>query len=428
MATYLNTPNFFISINGMNYTPFCTGWQLDDVEDGMSSLRITLGNPDGKLAGYFTTETYVTFRYGYWNGSMSKPIVMRVKDMDESYETSGPPLIDLMSYDVTERLIGVTHAGNSSKDAKPSSMVESIIEGIKAKAEVLLSGAEKMPERIPLHNMTSHAAIRWLMGQTRCKKETVSNVIDGGNRFVDDYPEDAPDYQGNIAGESNLEVGSTPIGSQDGYTAGKEFRAAESFTGDRTGEAQINRDFNHIDKLRVINRRNKAGNQVITGRLDLVGLAGIEAKKCITVLNAGPQGSGKWYVTKSSQRYDKGAPFTATLNLMRPSLDSKGKPTTQPIVMYAKIYEPNVIFVGCREVDGPSQITVSYGQRNPGGELLVRRFKWGIRVVRSRSAGEGVKTKTWAINQAKKLLRAEAIANGTYRSSTPPAPPSDKVD
>lgn len=421
MSGGLNNPDFFVSINGMNYTRFCSGWQLDDVEDGMSSLRVTLGNPDGVLSGYFTTENYITFRYGYWDGRMSRPVIMRIKDMEESYDTDSPPVINLVAYDVTERLLGVTHAGNSVKKPKAESLVESIIGGIKAKAQLLIKGPEKMPERVPLHNMTSHAAIRWILGYTKCGKDTLSpdNSIEAMG-YSDDYWDTHEKAQ-----ESNTDVGANPIGNQESYTAGKEFRSAESFTGDRTGEAQINRDFNEIDQIRVRNKRNRAGNQVITARLELSGHPGIEAKKCISVLNVGSQGSGKWYVTRSLQTWSDGAPFTASLSLMRPSLDSKGKPTSQPIVMHAKIYEPNVIFVGCREIDSPSQTTVVHGQPTSDGRPLVKRFDWSVRVTRARAGGEGVKTKTWAINQARKILQAQAVANGTYRTATPPVPPKD---
>lgn len=424
MAGGLNNPDFFLSINGMNYTPFCTGWQLDDVDDGMSSLRMTLGNPDGVLGGYFTTENYITFRYGYWDGRMSRPLVMRIKDMEESYDTEAPPVINLTAYDVTERLLGVTHAGNSLKNPKAPKLVESIINGIKAKAQMMLNGPDKMPERVPLHNMTSHAAIRWILGYTKCKKQEISgsNSI-AAMRYTDDYWDTHE-----MSVDGNEDVGSNPIGNQENYTAGKEFRATESFSGDRTGEAQINRDFNEIDRIRVRNRRNRAGSRVITARLELNGHPGLEAKKCITVLNVGSQASGKWYVTRCLQRWSDSSPFIASLNLMRPSLDTRGKPVSQPIVMHAKIYEPNVIFVGCREVDAPSQATVVYGHPADDGRPMVRRFDWSLRVTRARAGGEGVKTKTWAINQAGKILQAEAVAQGSYRSVTPPVPPVERIE
>ena len=419
MALGVNNPDFFVSINGMNYTPFCTGWQLDDVDDGMSSLRVTLGNPDGVLGGYFTTENYITFRYGYWDGRMSRPVVMRIKDMEESYDTDAPPVINLTAYDVTERLLGVTHAGNSLKNQKAPKLVESLINGVEAKAELKIDGPQMTQERTPLHNMTSYAAIRWILGHTKCRKQEISSANSiAAMRYTEDYSDSHE-----MTVDSSEDVGANPIGNQDNYTAGKEFRAAESFKGDRSAEAQINRDFNEIDQIRVRNRRNRAGSEIITARLELNGHPGLEAKKCVTVLNVGSQASGTWYVTRSMQRWSESSPFTASLSLMRPSLDTKGKPVTQRIVMHAKIYEPNVIFVGCREVDGPSQGTVVYGHPTDDGRPLVRRFDWSLRVTRARAGGEGVKTKTWAINQARKILRAEAVANGSYRSVTPPAPP-----
>lgn len=419
MAGGVNNPDFFVSINGMNYTPFCTGWQLDDVDDGMSSLRVTLGNPDGVLGGYFTTENYITFRYGYWDGRMSRPVVMRIKDMEESYDTDAPPVINLTAYDVTERLLGVTHAGNSLKNQKAPKLVESLINGIEAKAELKIDGPQMTQERTPLHNMTSYAAIRWILGHTKCRKQEISSANSiAAMRYTEDYSDSHE-----MTVDSSEDVGANPIGNQEAYTAGKEFRAAESFKGDRSAEAQINRDFNEIDQIRVRNKRNRAGSEIITARLELNGHPGLEAKKCVTVLNVGSQASGTWYVTRSMQRWSESSPFTASLSLMRPSLDTKGKPVSQRIVMHAKIYEPNVIFVGCREVDAPSQGTVVYGHPGDDGSPLVRRFDWSLRVTRARAGGEGVKTKTWAINQAKRILQAEAVAKGTYRSVTPPALP-----
>ena len=391
------TPNYYIQINGHDFTKFVLSWQLDDVDDGISTLTVTLANPDGIIAGYIRTETDVTLRYGYWDGRMSQPVTMKIKDLSEKYPTNGGMTITFTAYDCTERLVGLTHAGNSDSGTKTHEGIESLLNGAGIKPDVKLESPEKLPEKLSIHNMNSHAAIRWLMGISKCK------------------------------GSSGPTTGENPIAGQKKGDAGDKFKQAESVTGDRSSEGLLDAAFTEIDDIRVKNKKKKAGSTVITGRLEVVGHPGIEAKKCVTVLNVGSQASGKWYVKKSSQKYSDGQGYVTICDLLRASVGKDGKPVEQPIVLYAKIYQKDTAFVGCREIDAESQATFVYGQPEENSDELTMSFSWSIKLQRARGAGEAAKTKTWAANQARKVQEGEAPKDGSWNNQTqaPPPPPDD---
>lgn len=389
------TPNFYITINGHNFTPYTIGWQLDDIDDGISTLHAKFANPDGIISGYIRTESDITLRYGYWDGKMSKPVTMKIKDLSEDYPTQAGCTISVTAYDCVERLMGVTHAGNSDPDATIPDELKSLLEGAKIKPDVQGEGPKKMPERTPLHNMTSHAGVRWLMGHMKCKG-------DGGG------------------GENN------PVSGQKEYNAGDKFKEAESVTGDRGVEAQLRAELEELKSIYIKNQKKRAGDSVITGRLDIVGYPGIEAKKCITILNVGEQASGKWYVKKSSQKYDTGSGYTTILDLMRGSVDKDGKSKEQPIVMHAKIYDKDTVFIGCRDIDGESQGTFTFGQPDENGDELVMHFRWQIKLQGSRSAAERQKIEAYMINKAKELQQSEAKKTGSWNAETQSPPPAEQ--
>jgi hypothetical protein len=386
------TPNFYLTINGYDVTKLCISWQLDDVEDGISTLTANIGNPDGLLSGYLRTETDITLRYGYWDGKMSKPVTMKIKDKKESFHTSSPSTITVVGMDCTERLTGITNAGNSKEKTSIVEAIESHVKGIKAKPEVNVENPEKMPDKIPIHNMTSHAGVRWLMGMTKCK---------GGG--------------GGGGGE-------TPIRGQKDGNAGDKFESAESVTGDRAYTAEIQGQLKPVDDAFLNNNAKKAGNSTIYGSLQCIGIPGLEAKKCVTVTNVGEEGSGKWYVKKSSQKWHVNSGYYTICDLMRPTLGKDGKPIEQPVIMYAKIYEKDTVVVECRKVDGESQYTFVFGQPEEDAEELLVDFTWGIRLQRGRGAGERTKQKNLAANEAKKLKKSESKEEGSYspQSSAPP--------
>lgn len=243
------TPNFYITINGYDFTKFTRAWQLNDVDDGISTITVTLVNPDGVISGYIRTETELTLRYGYYDGSMSKPVTMKIKDLTEKYPTKHGSEIIVTAYDGTERLVGLTHAGNSTPDMKLEDAIKSLGDGVKLKMDIQAKGPDKPPEKIPLHNMSSHSAVRWIMGHMKCTKE-------GGG-----------------GGEDN------PIDGQKEYDAGSGFKSAESVTGDRNPRSMLEAKKKELADIWIKNNKKKAGDSVITGRLEVVGHPGLEAKK-----------------------------------------------------------------------------------------------------------------------------------------------------
>ena len=384
------TPDFTLTVNGQDMTKLCIMWQLDDVEEGISTLTAEIGNPDGMLSGYLRTETDITLRYGYWNGKMSKPVTMKIKDKEEGFHTSKACSIRVVGMDCTERLTGTTFAGSTKVDPKIIETIESLLKSGKISGKVELEEPKKGPEKIPMHNMTAHAGINWVMGMAKCKKSA-----QGG--------------------------GETPIRGQKPGELKGNFPKADSILGDKL-LADINAKMAEVTENQMNQKEKKAGNSTIYGHLECVGLPGLEAKKCVTVENVGPEGSGKWYVKKSSQRWGVDSGFHTFCTLMRPTLGKDGKPIEQPIVMYANIYEKDSVTVKCRDVDGESQYTFVYGQPEEEGDEMLIDFRWGIKLQKGRAVGEHAKIAGVAANEAGKLIEKETKKDGSYspQSSAPP--------
>jgi len=381
-------PDFTITVAGTDVTPLTKRWILEDIEDGISSLTVVLGNPELKYAGKFLPENDISIRFGYHKGEMSPTITMKIKDVAEHYPTTRPPTIELVGLDCTERLVGVTHAGNSEGDDYVE-MLKSLITGIKAKPEIGdIKQPEKRPETTGLHNMTSHAAIRWIMGKTVCAKRA----------------------QG----------GQAPIKGQEEYDAGPYFKSVESITGDRMGTG-LNAALHDVDQLRITNIRNRAGATTITGRLRLVGQARLQAKKCLTITNVGEAASGKWYIRKLTQEWGVNHGYTTHCALLRPTLGMDGRGMAQPVVLYADIYKQDTVYVGCRKIDAESQATYVYGQPEQdasGGTVI--DFSWATKLSKGRGAGEMVKARGFALNNAGKITEIETEDDGDYKPQPPP--------
>ena len=378
------TPDFSLVINGWDATKLVVSWQLDDVDDGISTLTAHIGNPDGQLSGYIHTETDMTLRYGYWNGSMSQPVTMKIKDKKEIFPTSHPCTITVVGMDCTERLIGSTLTGNFKSGTKFTDQLNAILKAGKITPDINVKDPPKQPEKSSIHNMTPHATIRWIFGMVDCVKPTA------------------------VGGGSTPGAAQVPFGKPDG------------FNGDVTQgyHPQIH-DFNAAMKkttpLYLDQIINKAGSRILVAHLECAGIPGLQAKKCVTVQNVGSEASGKWYVKKCSTRYLIGHGYTNHLDLIRASIGKDGKPLPQPRVMYAKIYEKDAVWIGCREIDADSQYTFVFGQPGgdePGSQQLIQ-FDWGVKIQRARGAVEGAAIKGYELNNRKELSDTQKKPNGT---------------
>ena len=392
------TPDFTLTINGTDLTKLCIMWQLDDVEDGISTLTAEIGNPDGQLSGYLRTESEITLRYGYWNGKMSKPVTMKIKDKEECFHTGAPCTIKVVGMDCTERLTGTTFAGSTVVNPKIMETLDSLFKSGKINGKIELEEPKKGPEKIPLHNMTAHAGIRWIMGMATCKKSA------GGGG----------------GGEGN------PIDGQEASKLKGNFPNAHSAIGDRI-MGDIKAQYSEVDKNIMSQKKKAAGNSTIYGHLECVGIPGLEAKKCVTVENVGAEGSGKWYVKKSSQRWHVNGGYHTLCELMRATLGKDGKPIEQPIVAYANIYEKDSATVKCRDIDGESQYTFVFGQPEENSDEMLMEFRWGVRLQKGRGAGENTTSIGMAINEAAKVRKQETEKGKYDKNSSAPMPNIDSM-
>ena len=384
------TPDFSLTINGQDVTKLCISWQLDDVEEGISTVTAEIGNPEGMLSGYLRTESEITLRYGYWNGKMSKPVTMKIKDKEEGFHTSKACSIRVVGMDCTERLTGTTFAGSTEVDPKIVDTLDSLFKSGKIKGKIELEEPKKGPEKIPMHNKTAHAGINWIMGMAKCKKSA-----QGG--------------------------GETPIRGQKPGELKGNFPKADSSMGGRI-MADLNAVANEITENQMNQREKKAGNTTIYGHLECIGLPGLEAKKCVTVENVGSEGSGKWYVKKSSQRWGVDSGYHTMCELMRATVGKDGKPIEQPIIMYANIYEKDSATIKCRDVDGESQYTFVFGQPEEEGDEMLIDFRWGVKLQKGRAAGEHLKIAGFQSNKWVQEEKKESKKDGSYspQSSAPP--------
>lgn len=414
------TPDFTLTINGTDLTKLCIMWQLDDIEDGISTLTAVIGNPDGQLSGYLKTETEITLRYGYWNGKMSKPVTMKIKDKEECSYTGAPCTITVVGMDCTERLTGTTFAGSTKVDPKIIETIESLFKSGKIKGKVELEEPKKGPEKIPLHNMTAHAGIRWIMGMATCKKQSAQGGS-GGSSGGGAAGGAAGAAMGAAAG------GGTPIRGQEPGKLQGNFPKADSVMGDRVKGA-LNAIRSEIEENQMNQKEKAAANTTIYGHLECVGIPGLEAKKCVTIENVGAEGSGKWYVKKSSQRWNVNGGYHTLCELMRATLGKDGKPIEQPIVAYANIYEKDSATVKCRDIDGESQYTFVFGQPEENSDEMLMQFRWGIRLQKGRGVGEHAKSVAIQFNKAPKLEEKETKPEGKPSgSSSAPMPNIDSM-
>lgn len=366
-------PDFTVTVGGQDVTDHCMSWTLNDVEEGMSTLRVTIANPDLKFSGKFKTESQVSIRFGRKDKGQSPKVTMTIKDKSEDYPT-GVPTISVTGYDCTEKMTGTNHSGNSKKDAKIEDILKAPIEGAGLSAKVEgVAGPEKLPEHWSVHNMSAYQVARHAMSHTKAKSDS------GGAQS------------------------SAPIFGQKATSLGKTFPKADSVAGHSAGDSPIDKQLADMGDTQINSVNRRAASVSITGKLALVGVPQLQAKKCVSIQGVGPEASGKWYCRSVEHSWSANGGYRTSCSLLRGGVGKNaGGKDWQPVVMYAEIYEKNQVYVGPRKIDGDSQATFTYGQ---GQE--VTHFSWSINTQNNRSGGEKGKRRGLYINKAKEVADEE---------------------
>ena len=389
------TPDFQIMVDDWDATPYCVSWKLHETEDAISTLTVVLGNPDGNLSGLVHTESPISIRHGYYNGPMSPVCSMTIKDKTESFPTRHPSTITLVGMDCTERLVGSVLSGNFDKGVQYVAQIEAMLKAAKINGEVNLKNPSTQPEKGSIHNMTPHAAIRWMFGMMDCMNAPAA-------------------------------AGKSPI-SKDSQPTLQNPKSFEGKIDNNKAAAELDAFFKDIPQFRANQLQNRAGNRVLVAHLDCAAIPSIQAHKSVTVQNVGSEANGDWYVKECTTHWAVNSEYLQHLGLIRPTLGKDGGVIPQPAIMYAKIYEPNTAWVGCREINAPSQFTFVFGQPDAGdaGTQQLVDFTWSVKIQRGRGGGERAAVKGTKINERSSMLMEDYSKNPPQAETKSSAVPPD---
>lgn len=374
---YLKQADFVITINGQDVTKYAESWELNDTEEAISNLNVTIVNEDMKFSGKFECDQDVAIRYGY-QGDLGEQVKMKIKEYTEAYSDRGC-IITVMGMDCTTEIM----TGNSIRGKFKTNDAQEVIKEIgdmsDCKVELGKMVSPKFPEgfTIQAYNERMDLLLKKLMS-----------------------------YCGNPAGKSGK--GSTPgaggkkaIKQQKGPKKGSGLFKGATEAGSKLATGPCTKESfqefeNHAKNL-MENSERSAATKSVRASCELIGANKVRAKKSITIMNVGPKASGRWYVKGCTHRWNVNSGYYTRCDLIR------ADDSVQPNVTYADIYKEKTVYVGPRKVD-EQQGTFTFGT----GDKMVKRFKWTDRPQPARNAGEGGSTEGIVLDDAKQTEKAES--------------------
>jgi len=105
-------PDFIITIDGTDVRDYIEGWELEDKEEGTSTITVKLVNPDKTLSGKFNIGQTIQIRFGYAN-EMTQKASLPVMEIEEEYSTGQDLVIKVVGRDPTQDLGGEKARGNT---------------------------------------------------------------------------------------------------------------------------------------------------------------------------------------------------------------------------------------------------------------------------------------------------------------------------
>jgi hypothetical protein len=353
--TYKWQPDFVITVAGKDITKLVESWTLNDVEDGISNLNVTIVNQYWDFSGKVDDEA--TIKHGL-RGNLSGNVTMKIKEYTETYSVGGSR-VTITAHDCLERMTGVSaHGFFQHKDTQKA--IKQIGEMLEQRINVKTDGMEnpQYPEdyKISIANQKLFDAQRELLG-------TMGNL------------------KKKKAGNTPSASGKKAIKKQ---TKGKKIADFEgvvkegllSAQGPYSTENRV-KDVNNVMKNVLDQFTQNASGETLRAAMKTVGLPDLKAKIVITVNNVGRH-SGKWYVKGATHSWDKSGTYTVNTELIKVDEDA-------PLVRYAEIYEKDTVYCGPRKVDGGSALTFTFGKE----DKRIIDFKWTESVQEARAAGEG---------------------------------------
>jgi len=364
-------PDFVITVGSKDVTRCCERWELQDLEDAVSTLTVTVVNEDRKYDGAFKIDDKVVIRFGN-RGDMSPKVTMNLKELSPIYSDKGQRVV-LVGMDPSEAM-----AGTGGRGMFDETSLKKVLEGIGQSLGLKVEGLDQTEDpanphnnKIPMPGETTAAFFRRALQMLGAKKGKGGGKVPTGG---------SP---------------KKPIKSQRKTVAPKGFYGTWGNGNFRTrgggvAYGDVEKELSTIIKNGLAQVNQSAASQSIRGLVELIGVPHVRAKKCITILNVGPDFSGKWYVRGAAHSWSRGHGYHTRGDLLRDSLGKDGlekdEDMDRPNVMHCDIYKDNTLYIGPRIMDGDSQATFTFGT----AEKLIRTFKATIEVQGSKSAGEEV--------------------------------------
>ncbi len=334
-------PDFIITVDGQNVTGDCISWTLNDVEDGMGTLTVNLDNTDKRYDGKLKSKGgEVSLRFGT-SMSMNEQVTLSVKKYTEHYGVDGLT-ITVVGADCTEKLSDKTGRGNTKSGKKA-------LEKLEKEAKVKISKDKLKDDGKEDEN--------------ECGRSTALGGIKG-EQFL----------QQNI---DQMEPGKSGGGDDSGGGGGGDgdtFQKRESAPG-------VNPKGNN-DKNRMKNANQRAKGQEVTAKIQLRGCPIFKSKRCVTILNVGSEGSGKWYIKNATHSWSSKGGYTTQAQLL------KGD-GPQPNVFYADMYKKDTIYAGPRKTGDKPEDTFFFGD---GG--YITKFEWTQDTQSNRGSSQNAGGKT----------------------------------
>ena len=162
-------PDFVVTINGTDVTTYCRSWEVNEVEDAISNMTVTIVNPDIKMG--FKAGDKVSIRFGTEGAGMSPKVEMTIDDYSEEFAEGGIYII-ATGRDCQAKMSGVSMRGQfQSNDAKKC--IEELGKTIKAKMELgdMNSPVLDKEKKIAVHCIRADLLARELLNKCEPKKK-----------------------------------------------------------------------------------------------------------------------------------------------------------------------------------------------------------------------------------------------------------------
>lgn len=368
MSKPQHQPDFVITIGGTDVTNHTEEWKLTEVDDGVSTLDVTIVNQDGKFGGKFKAEDKVELRWGM-GGSMGPKVSLIARDISENYTVKGLHVI-VVAYDGSAKLSGASGRGKFDTN--------SAINSLKACAEMAdlnVVGLDKCKDPLTPEGKNQELCNERLTAAMRRLAQQVH----------------VPGRSAGMGGKGNPKkpIKALPQPKSAKFTGQVKNGTLAARAGGMAKAAEIN-DMNSFAQNFGSQVTDSGASTTIRGTLLLIGVPNTKAKKGITINNVGAHFSGKWYVRGVEHTWSVGHGYHTRCELLRSSLDSDGNDGDQPMIQSVDIYSSGGkdIYVGPRQIDAGSQATYVFGQ----GDHRVVDFKGTISTQAGVEAGEGSDT------------------------------------